>query len=136
MSTPHEYSQEPFLKDHHEFQCNLIVFQQLTKMLPFCDKKTGKGFLHQLSLETSFMHCSTIYWNHKVNKSKVCTYLMSFYRNCWVWSSQCIIWEITEFLLNILASFFVQPLFHASNLNSWWHTDKNILSNFWWKLPI
>ena len=60
------YTLKNLLKDHHEFQCNLIVFQQLTKMLPFCDKKTGMGFLHQLSLETSFMHCSTIYWNHKV----------------------------------------------------------------------
>ena len=33
------------------------------------------------------------------------------------------IWEITEFRLNILASFFVQPLFCVFNyLNLWWHT--------------
>ena len=35
--------------------------------------------------------------------------------HCRILSSQCIIQEITEFLLNILASFFVQPLFHALN---------------------
>ena len=29
--------------------------------------------------------------------------------------------EITEFLLNILASFFVHPLFFVSNLNLCWH---------------
>jgi hypothetical protein len=42
---------------------------------------------------------------------------MSFGHNCRFQSSECNIQEITEFLLNILASFFVQPLFLASNLN-------------------
>ena len=39
-----------------------------------------------------------------------------FDHNCRFQSSQCNIGEITEFLLNILASFFVQPLFCALNL--------------------
>ena len=46
---------------------------------------------------------------------------MSLGHNCRYQSSQCSIQEITEFLLNILTSFFVQPLFLASNLNLWWH---------------
>ena len=40
---------------------------------------------------------------------------MSLGHNCWFQSSQWNIWEITEILMNILASFFVQPLFCALN---------------------
>ena len=40
---------------------------------------------------------------------------MSFGKVCRVRSSQCIIWEIAEFLLNTFACFFVQPLFCALN---------------------
>jgi hypothetical protein len=40
---------------------------------------------------------------------------MSFDHNCRFQSGQCNIPEIIEFLLNILASFFVQPLFCAFN---------------------
>ena len=55
-----------------------------------------------------------------VNKTKPCkssdgTYLMSFDHNCQFQSSQCNNREITVFLLNILASLFVQPLFCALN---------------------
>ena len=40
---------------------------------------------------------------------------MSLGHNCHLRSSQCNIWEITEILMNMLASFFVQPLFCALN---------------------
>ena len=38
---------------------------------------------------------------------------MSHGDDCRIGSSQCDILEITEILMNILVSFFVQPLFHA-----------------------
>ena len=47
---------------------------------------------------------------------------MSFGHNCRFQSSQCNVQEITEFLLNIFASFFVQPLFCALN----WHISWKI----------
>ena len=53
---------------------------------------------------------------------------MSHGDDCRIESSQGVIWEITEFLLNILVSFFFQPLFHA--LISWQLSSKVWLDVF------
>ena len=58
---------------------------------------------------------------------------MSFGHNCQFRSSQCNIWEIMEILMNILASFFIQPLFCALNFYS---KFDEIFSKLWYFVGI
>ena len=57
---------------------------------------------------------------------------MSFGHNCWFRSSQCNIREIMEILMNILASFFIQPLFCVLNFyfGSFHQKFDEIFSNY------
>ena len=69
--------------------------------------------IYDRNLICNFLVCTCL-WHEAIEKLHV-TMKMSFDYKCRVRSSQCIIREIKEFLLNILDSFFVQPLFCALN---------------------